>query len=52
MALNQKIVLPSVDTVILLGERVSTELLGSIQRVMNNAQRIAVIIFYLKKISF
>lgn len=42
MALKQKIGLTSVDTVILLGERVSTDLLGSIQRVMCNAKRIAV----------
>ncbi|KAI1728905.1 AMP-binding enzyme domain-containing protein [Ditylenchus destructor] len=42
MALAQKIVLPSVNTVILLGERVSAELLVSIERVMRNAKHIAV----------
>lgn len=49
MALKQKIGLPSLNTVILLGERVSTELLGSIQRVLHNAQRIAVILIKIKR---
>jgi len=34
--------LPTVDTVILLGERVGTELLTSIETIMKNAKRIAV----------
>lgn len=38
----QKIKLPSVQTVILLGDRVTTELLTSIEKVMQNAKRIAV----------
>jgi len=43
MALTvQKVSLPTVQTVILLGERVSTELLTSVERVMRNARRIAV----------
>ncbi|KAE9554064.1 hypothetical protein FO519_002706 [Halicephalobus sp. NKZ332] len=39
---THKLVLPSVDTVILLGERVTTELLVSVDRVMSNSRKIAV----------
>uniref|UniRef100_A0A915DEV5 AMP-dependent synthetase/ligase domain-containing protein n=1 Tax=Ditylenchus dipsaci TaxID=166011 RepID=A0A915DEV5_9BILA len=42
MARTQKILLPSVNTVILLGERVSTQLLTSIEKIMKNAKKIAV----------
>uniref|UniRef100_A0A7E4W0G1 AMP-binding domain-containing protein n=1 Tax=Panagrellus redivivus TaxID=6233 RepID=A0A7E4W0G1_PANRE len=39
---THKVLLPSVSTVILLGERVNAELLLSVDRVMPNASRIAV----------
>lgn len=42
MAQVKKVFLPSMDTVILLGEKVASELLISIERVMKNARRIAV----------
>jgi hypothetical protein len=40
--ITQRITLPTVNTVILLGDRISTELLTTIERVMPKAQRIAV----------
>jgi hypothetical protein len=42
VGVTQKIKLPSVTTCILLGDRVSTELLTSIEKVMPNAKKIAV----------
>lgn len=42
VGMTQKIVLPSVSSVILLGDRVSAELLTSIEKVMPNAKKIAV----------
>lgn len=42
VGITQKVKLPSVSTVILLGDRVSSELLTSIEKVMPNAKKIAV----------
>jgi hypothetical protein len=42
VGMTQKIKLHSVNTVILLGDRVTTELLTSIEKIMPNAKRIAV----------
>lgn len=42
MAMAQKITVTTVNTVILLGDRVSTELLASLEKIMINAKRIAV----------
>lgn len=41
-ALLQRVSLPTINTVILLGERVSTELYSAIDRVMKNSTKIAV----------
>lgn len=42
VGITQKVKLPSVNTVILLGDRVTTELLTSIEKVMPNAKKVAV----------
>ncbi|CAD5207091.1 unnamed protein product [Bursaphelenchus okinawaensis] len=42
MAMAQKVTVPSVETVILLGDRVGRELLASLEKIMKNAKRIAV----------